>query len=766
MTVNFSPLLKLRLDSAEVPVVFPGAELTGQIVLLRDMHQDLERLEMTLTGRAIAKWWSDDQCYFGREKFIKEKFVVWETERVDGEETPPHLKPRMTTGGLPVYQTAGREWNFAIKWPLKEVYPPSTTPDGIFKDKAFQKCSGVFYKVKAKLFVKNQEAAQPHYMKTSMYFPCRGTDTYFSPLALQELSAGSLTYGVKDYGVKGLRRETVTAEGKTLTTDAILDANRNECRAKGLQQNFDGGEIVSLNAQVAKMRSRRRRKKKGGGASPASTKSKKSNKKSKAAEMGEGGEAGEEGEEEEDGSPSGGKSNRSAGQVKLQIENPFAIRDVRDATESHTIRAEAVPIIHEPPKKFCTAPWAARQGTEAALEDVTLTPSCLYLNHVPRQYSSEVEKRAIEKSPSLNKIARTDFVEPAPSTDFAQPLTLSFNLRNTSADRSSSYKKLVVKLTEVSLMMGQPVGSEMTEDDYQEYTLYPPIATKAFRMADESNDLDVLHEEWHGFSNTWTSRILQTHSLESSSFPCGDSQKVTIKIPDVNGYLNAIESSDTMRYRSFDEKERIIELQSSEPAHKGKNPKKKVFPFGPSSACSPICRVMHFISVEINGPIKEAGNPNKKSLFDDSLTQIGRIPITIIDKNVEDRLLWQKRFGLLLGHRATVKGGLLPKANMQLPAGVTTEMSPGAAGGDKNKKDDVHIILPGEDIYMRRNPLSSSTMAEGSEVAARQEKIAEARAKAMAAYEAQEEENRRIVAEKLAPPKGRKVSAAEDDEMV
>lgn len=79
--VNFSPLLKLRLDSAEVPVVFPGAELTGQIVLLRDMHQDLERLEMTLTGRAIAKWWADDQCYFGREKFIKEKFVVWETER-------------------------------------------------------------------------------------------------------------------------------------------------------------------------------------------------------------------------------------------------------------------------------------------------------------------------------------------------------------------------------------------------------------------------------------------------------------------------------------------------------------------------------------------------------------------------------------------------------------------------------------------------------------------------------------------------------------
>ncbi|CAD7931508.1 unnamed protein product [Amoebophrya sp. A25] len=79
--VIFNPLLKLRLDAAEIPVVFPGAELTGQIVLLRDMHQDLERLEMTLTGRAIAKWWADGQVYFGREKFIKEKFVVWQTDR-------------------------------------------------------------------------------------------------------------------------------------------------------------------------------------------------------------------------------------------------------------------------------------------------------------------------------------------------------------------------------------------------------------------------------------------------------------------------------------------------------------------------------------------------------------------------------------------------------------------------------------------------------------------------------------------------------------
>ncbi|CAD7966574.1 unnamed protein product [Amoebophrya sp. A120] len=770
--VNFSPLLKLRLDSAEVPVVFPGAELSGQIVLLRDMHQDMERLEMTLTGRAIAKWWSDGQCYFGREKFIKEKFVVWETERVDGDDTPPHLKPRMTTGGLPVYQTAGREWSFAIKWPMKEIYPPSTTPDGIFKDKAFDKCAGVFYKVKAKLFVRNQEMAQPIYMKTSMYFPCHGTgNVYFSPLARQAFEQGSIVCGSLN-----VRRETLDVNtGKYISAEEILERNRQECIEKGVEsQGFEGGEIISLGAQAAKMRRGRRRRKKGGkapaggGASPEGGKKKKAKaSKSKSLE-------GEDAEEDEEAGQKG------KGGAKALIDNPFAIRDANDVQGKHQIKADSVPIILPGTDKFCKPPWSKSETTEAVLENVTIKPSCLYLNNIPRTYTSEVEKRAMEKSPSFNRLSRAD-LGPLPATNddqtadpTKQPLTISFKLRNcsTSSQRPAVYKKLLVRLTEVVCMSGQPVGSEMTEDDYQDYTLYPPVGTKCFKQEDESNHFEVLQEEWHHFTTTWTSRILHTHVLDSTQFSPNDpsGQDVTIEIPDVTPHLaNVIETPDTMRYRSFDEEERVIEVNLSEPnTLKGKN---KLMPFGCTSSCSPIHRVLHFLSIEINQPAKETSTNDgqKKSLFE-SVVQIGRIPISLCDKNMEDRFVWQKKFGLLFGHK-TGKVGLLPKPNQVIPPGMmVTDISPGnscvSPDAQKQKKEDLKIQLPGEEIFMRRNPLSSSTVAEGSEVAARKEKIAEARAKALAEWERQEEENKRLVAERMAPPKGRKVSAAEDDETV
>ncbi|CAD7931505.1 unnamed protein product [Amoebophrya sp. A25] len=199
-----------------------------------------------------------------------------------------------------------------------------------------------------------------------------------------------------------------------------------------------------------------------------------------------------------------------------------------------------------------------------------------------------------------------------------------------------------------------------------------------------------------------------------------------------------------------------------------KKRQKHGMPFGTSSVVSPICRVMHFLSIELKeNPFKPAKASDRHKTLLGANTRIGRIPIAVIDKNVEDRLLWQKKFGLLLGHRASLKGGLLPKPTLSLPVAVENENSPGCVSQDgRAKKEDVKVCIPGDEVFVRRNPLSSSQFAEGNEVAHRKGKIAEERKRAIEAYEREEEERRKIVAQKMAPPKGRKVSAAEMDEEV
>ena len=78
--------------------------------------------------------------------------------------------------------------------------------------------------------------------------------------------------------------------------------------------------------------------------------------------------------------------------------------------------------------------------------------------------------------------------------------------------------------------------------------------------------------------------------------------------------------------------------------------------------------------------------------------------------------------------------------------------------------DDLKVSVPGDEIFVRRNFLSSSQFAEGNEVAHRKGKIAEERKRAIEEFEKQEEERRIMVQQQLAPKKGSKVSAAEADE--
>ncbi|CAD7931506.1 unnamed protein product, partial [Amoebophrya sp. A25] len=97
----------------------------------------------------------------------------------------------------------------------------------------------------------------------------------------------------------------------------------------------------------------------------------------------------------------------------------------------------------------------------------------------------------------------------------------------------------------------------MTEDDYLDYTLYPPISNRGqYHPDDDTHDLALLKGEWHEFEAEWASRVLHVENLESSTFASGQSQKVQIEIPDVSSLLHVIDGPDVTRYRSFDEKER------------------------------------------------------------------------------------------------------------------------------------------------------------------------------------------------------------------
>eukprot|EP00925_Amoebophrya_sp_RCC4383_P026713 GSA25T00003186001.1 len=166
----------------------------------------------------------------------------------------------------------------------------------------------------------------------------------------------------------------------------------------------------------------------------------------------------EDGDDGEDTSP--GKINKSVSQIKVQIENPYAMRDIRDIMGTHTLHADALPLVYEPGKTLCVP--GGKAVTEAVLEDVNVSPGEIYLNATPQEFSTESERRAVEKSPVFNEIARSGAVdtEGSPKDEFAQPLSISLTLRNT-AQKTASFKKLIVRLTEVVTMMGQPVGSDM-----------------------------------------------------------------------------------------------------------------------------------------------------------------------------------------------------------------------------------------------------------------------------------------------------------------